>query len=145
MTAFTILYLRYNGLKDCPGESRRPDCSACFISFQMLENVPDAVAVASDHIEEDVGHAEESITLYMGHMYRDVSQDRRIAEVMDGIKQLEGGKKEDIIIEYKMKFEHLRFREMRAAFYGKRDMYWHGVVFNLQSTQVGEFTLNTGE
>lgn len=71
---------------------------------------------------------------YMGHMLRALVKQKRIAEVMESARVGEFGKAAIAILDYKMKFEPLRFPKRSRGIYGTRGMSWHGsVVFHSRS------------
>ena len=78
-----------------------------------------------------IDDCKDKILLYMGHRRRVINQRNRIAQVMDGMEEDTAY----IILDYKMKFNALKFREKTVDHFGKRGMSWHGAMTYMKTTQ----------
>ncbi len=80
----------------------------------------------SDDVCAVFENAEDMIMKFYGHQHRVRNQQDRIAELFHSVKY-----KFDhavVLMDYKMKFESIRFREKTSEFFGKRGCSWHGAV-----------------
>ena len=96
-------------------------CSKCQLPFQIVH-------VLKKHSEQDVhvllDNCAEKFQLYLAHLVRVHNQRERIQEIHDGLKPGECL----ILMDYKMKFDPVYFREKTLEHFGKKGLSWHGAM-----------------
>ena len=66
----------------------------------------------------------EKIKLFIAHLMRVQNQRQQINGLYDDMEPGECL----ILIDYKMKFEHVYFREKTVEYFGKKGLSWHGAM-----------------
>lgn len=102
------------------------DCNAIIGVYSELKEIastidePEQRKMYMDAVAELAG----STFQYMGHLLRTAHQTAAIKAIVDGL----GPDCAHIIIDFKMKWLPLEFREKQTSFFGKRGNSWHGVA-----------------
>lgn len=114
----------------CPGSRaiETSSCTSCLVPFQVLDFLGKSVDKLSPDICESIAHAKSRLLIYMTNIQPALNQDKKSTEVM---YILLNGVAENallIIIDYKIKFEPVRFRETSSKFYNRSCMSLHGSV-----------------
>ena len=118
------------------GTTRTSNCKLCMIPFQVICNIEDSLSDDKQDLHTVLEEVKRKISLYMGHQMRCYNQEQRIANIFMDLRKNTSEQKVVILIDYKMKFEAIRFREKTTEFFGKKGMSWHGaVVFYYNSTE----------
>ena len=109
-----------------------PDCSACKFPFWVLERVKSLTKTEESGVREVLEDCQRKLQLYMGHRVRVINQQRAIKRVIDNMREhCERNKEPEdaiVVLDYKMKFEAMYFREKTIEHYGKRGISWHGAM-----------------
>lgn len=116
--------------------ARESSCAQCLAPFQIFEEAKNACLedIPDGTDEQDITRvfmqAQKMLLLFYGHQQRGRKQQSRIAEVFDEIKAERSPLpvRVLVLIDYKMKFESIRYREKSVEFFGKRGSSWHGAV-----------------
>ena len=111
-----------------PGVKRQRVCDQCQIPFKVLQYIKDNSDRKHSTVVDDCA---EKLKLYMGHRRRVVNQRKRIAQVMQEMDEQTAY----IVIDYKMKFNAMYYREKTVEHFGKRGMSWHGAMVYLKTTE----------
>ena len=108
------------------------DCVGCRFPFWVLEKVEELILPSHNEALEVLKWCREKIHLYMGHRVRVLNQQIAIRDAIEGMEyRCEANKHSNeahVILDYKMKFEALYFREKTTEHYGKRGISWHGAM-----------------
>ena len=107
---------------------RATSCKVCLTPFQILRNIEMNLEEKREDIISALKEISHKTLLYMGHQHRCHNQEQRIASMFMDLNRDEGEKSVVILVDYKMKFEAIRFREKTTEFFGKKGMSWHGAV-----------------
>jgi hypothetical protein len=92
------------------------ECQKLFTLFDIIDHVLVLERNPNTHLLKDV---KEKFKLYLGHKVRTLNQRKRIEEIMQSMSDDEAM----IVIDYKMKFNPLYWRETTLQHYGKRGIY----------------------
>ncbi len=107
--------------------SEKKTCDVCSLPQRALEYFKGAVNENHHAILND---ATDKLLLYWGHRVRVRNQRSRIDAIMDSLASHEGM----IVMDFKMKFESVYFREKTTEFYGKKGLSWHGALLYTRYT-----------
>ena len=99
---------------------RESHCSTYLTPFQVIKEIKDEADAERADISEALEEIKNKVVLFMGHQQRCHNQERRITELFEELKADSTGSNSTILIDYKMKFEAIRFREKTTEFFGKR-------------------------
>ena len=97
-------------------------CKTCLQPLQVVENIKFSLRSQRADIVEALSVIQHKLILYTGHQHRCLVQENRISEVMRYVKDEANCDKVAIIIDYKMKFEPIRYREKTSELFGKKGM-----------------------
>ena len=114
----------------CEGAS--VECAGCKFPFWVLGEVEKLILPNHDEALEVLTWCREKVHLYMGHRVRVLNQQIAIREAIEGMEhRCEENKVSNeahVILDYKMKFDAMYFREKTTEHYGKRGISWHGAM-----------------
>jgi len=99
--------------------SNERTCEVCSLPSRVITSI--TARVDSQH-QVLLSDAMEKLMLYLGHRVRVKNQRDRIDEIMASLSEHEAM----VVMDFKMKFESLYFREKTTDFYGKKGLSWHG-------------------
>ena len=112
-----------------------------FVEWFMRDELPGAVEEArttanSESIDDALEFIKDTLErfhLFQGHRMRVVNQRRSITEICVFMERVcllseQDGMHCIIVIDWKMKFEAIRFRESATRHFGKRGVSWHEAV-----------------
>lgn len=108
--------------------TRRVACRGCLTPFKVLNEVKSYVPVERAdalHIIED---SRNKFIRYYAHLHRVKTQQAAIESTAEEIAREKLYGRVIMLADYKMKFEALRFREKTLEFFGKKGIFWHGIV-----------------
>lgn len=115
-----------------PNERFVLDCSGCKFPFWVIHKIKGIVDDDRPDANQVLEDATEKFQLFMGHRIRVVNQQLAINGILERMKnmcEISGSSDEAmVILDYKMKFEALYFREKTVEHYGKRGISWHGAM-----------------
>lgn len=110
------------------GDKVETQCMTCLSPFQVVDNIRRKTGSEREDIVEFLQDAEEKMVLYMGHQHRCYNQERRISDIFGELREDVALSKADVLPDYKMKFEPIRYREKTTEFFGKKGIEWHGAA-----------------
>lgn len=123
------------GAKDCNKEQKGNPvgCNGCKLPFHVIDEIA-RLAGANEELVEALGRCRAKMHLFMGHRARTVNQQRAIESISKRLKQ----QREDqrfsnealAVIDFKMKFGALYWREKTVEHYGMRGISWHGTLIH---------------
>lgn len=93
-----------------------------------MDDVGNAVYDMDEEIRNTFSDAKTQLKMHSLHVQRAAKQEKKIGEVMEDIRL---GREEStvlIVIDYKTRFEPMRFCETCSDLYAKKGMSWHGRV-----------------
>ena len=102
------------------GEKLETQCMTCLSPFQVVDNISTTISSAREDIIEFLEDAEEKMVLYMGHQHRCYNQEKRISDIFGELREDVSLSKAVVLLDYKMKFEPLRYREKTTEFFERR-------------------------
>ena len=100
------------------GVNEQCTCNTCELPFRVMQYLKTQVQECHHRMLNDCN---DKINLYLGHRVRVHVQRVNIKEIMDNLKYSEAM----IIMDFKMKFEAMYYREKTVDFYGKKGIMWH--------------------
>jgi hypothetical protein len=139
------------GVNQDDADNNHPEftCSACKFPFYFLQKLSDEIELGHQHRLERIGsvdshndkledvrsvirNAHEKFYLFMAHKTRVVQAQDAAALIDESMQQdvqesKQNGTKLMVVIDWKMKFEPVSYRESTSEHYGKRGISWHGV------------------
>ena len=100
----------------------KPSCADCAKALAWFKKLESLVPEAHRGMVRDGAH---KARLYMGHVQRVVSAQRRLKELVQDVKG-GCGKRAHVVIDFQMKHRPLYWREATLLYYGKRGISFHG-------------------
>jgi hypothetical protein len=144
------------GLTPCPlggsPNERFITCAACRSADNLFNSLIEQIKASDTDSStlQVVKDAHEKIQLFTGHRLRVLNQQKQLQKVADEMKErrAENGISDEaiVVLDYKMKFDPLYFREKTVDHYGKRGMTWHGVMvrfWQMEPTDNGDDAVET--
>lgn len=130
------------------GGTRDVKCVQCRMPFDFLENLLKFVPPDRPDAMEVIEEAKHRFILYYGHVHRVKAHQGALRMHMDRISTNRMYHRVLIVIDWKMKFEALFFRETMQRWHGKKGISWHGAAvyylpheFSTESAMAGEFAM----
>ena len=119
--------------------SNMAPCNVCSMPFVIIDRLKRLVD--SEYVEM-LDDCMLKVKLFIAHCVRSHIQNKRCDQLKNELTQEQAL----IIIDYKMKFEPMYFREKSSQFYGKKGMSWHGSLLCTKcSIEDGETIPDTTE
>lgn len=107
-------------------------CKYCMTPFQTLLDIAEAVDDVTSDVRAALDDARERFILFLGHQVRCHVQEKRIHNVFQEVVAGPEMTHAVVLLDFKMKFEPIFFREKSSEFFGKKGISWHGaVVFHM--------------
>ena len=103
-------------------------CSICSAPHRTMEFLKSKVDAVHHQLLNDCC---EKIKLYQGHRVRVANQRRAIDNLLNGLRDNQAY----LVMDFKMKFEAIYYREKTTDFYGKKGSSWHGVMVYTRYTE----------
>lgn len=95
--------------------------------YEVLEDIRESMFSEVAH-STIIDSAVRRLRLYIGHLHRSIVQERRIAVQFQTMAGQLTRTSEIVTMEYKIKFEPIRYRESLLELYGKGVISWYGAV-----------------
>ena len=95
-------------------------CNICCAPFRVFDHLISNVNPCHHELLND---CKEKLQLYFGHRVRVANQRMHINDILKNL----GDNEVMIVMDFKMKFEAMYYREKTIDFYGKKGLTWHGV------------------
>lgn len=108
-------------LREQHENNEHDNCNTCQIPFQAFHLLRYNLSNTHHDILSD---SEQKAKLLMGHLLRVHNQRKRIQQLHDHLQTHDAM----LVMDYKMKYEPVYFREKTVEHYGKRGMSWHGTM-----------------
>lgn len=100
------------------------NCDECQLPFKIMHYLKKQVPEDALEKRNILDDCKEKIFLYMAHLVRVHNQRKRLNAIYKNLADDECV----MAMDYKMKFEELRFREKTNEHYGKKGLSWHGTL-----------------
>jgi hypothetical protein len=97
----------------------KSSCSICDIPCNIIAYIQQHIHVNHHAFLNDCNL---KLQLYCGHRIRVLAQREAINELLQQLPS----DQEHIVMDFKMKFEAMYYREKTLDFYGKEGLSWHG-------------------
>lgn len=101
------------------------------VHFKVLKLIREALESVQS-VTSVIDNAATRLELYYGRIHLVVAQENRIADYFWELRGRLARTFTIIIMDYKMKFETIRYREKSVEFYGQRGISWHDSVVILR-------------
>lgn len=109
------------------------NCCSLFNFYARLKNVLVEIGAVASAIEV-VQECSLKAKLFLGHKLRVINQQMKLQQMKDDMQASciahEGSAEAIVLLDFKMKFEPIYFREKTVDHYGKRGITWHGVMID---------------
>lgn len=115
-------------LDGAPLEEESVECRACRMPWDFLEHLSLKIPADRDDAKEVVREAGKRFLLYFGHNHRVKVQQAALQDQLAQMKQGPMFHRVLIVMDWKMKFEPLWYRETMQAWFGKKGLSWHGAA-----------------
>lgn len=116
------------GASSSSSTSQEVVCRSCLSPFDFVEFLRTLVPQDRPDAHEILTEASHRFMLYLGHVHRVKAQQLAQRRAMGTIKSERLHNRVVIVVDWKMKFEPLRFRENTVDFYGEKGLSWHGAA-----------------
>jgi hypothetical protein len=101
--------------------AEKQKCSTCTLSQVVMQYLKERVEAMYHELLEE---CKQKLVLYQGHRIRVANQRQAINTILSDLEGNEGY----VVMDYKMKFEAMYYREKTTDFYGKKGSSWHGAM-----------------
>ena len=134
-----------HGLSTDSEQALHPSCLGCKAPFKLVDDIMDECIESSgadESVKDVLLECRTKFHLFMGHRIRVTNQQMHIQKIHDDIRascprRTNGSTTKGILlVDFKMKFESLYFREKTVENYGKRGISWHGAMVMYYSWDV---------
>jgi hypothetical protein len=109
--------------------TEKEKCTTCTLSQVVIQYLKDRTEAVHHELLDE---CKQKLALYQGHRVRVANQRQAIDNILGDLEENEGY----IVMDFKMKFEAMYYREKTTDFYGKKGSSWHGAMVYSRYTSV---------
>lgn len=103
-------------------------CRECNSVFKFIEEVRSNIVSLNNQLDKILTEASIKLEQYMSHKVRAHTQERRIKEMFQWVRNGQERQRVVVFCDFKMKVEPQRRRETQLQYYGKAGMSLHGTA-----------------